>query len=473
MTNRFSQDMNLIDMTLPSQAIQFTTGFASCLVQLLVLCVVGKYLAAVVPVLAAVLFAIQRYYLRTSRQLRILDIEAKAPLYAHFIDTIAGISTIRAFGWHLSFSGRLAEILDLSQRPFYMLFCVQQWLTLVLDLVAGALAVTLVALALSVSVSGDSRGSIGPGALGVALVLTLQFNGLLTQTIQSWTKLETSIGAVARVQQFVASAPVEPGGARVPSASWPESGSVQVCHLTAAHRPGAAAVLTDMSITIAAGEKLAVCGPSGSGKTSLIMALMQMMDLRSGQILIDGTDISTLDGREVRHHLNVVPQDPFFLSGRSLRFNLDPRGNASDASIEMAIRRVSPSLWERLRAIQGSTSNFSSTSTLDAVFVASEWSHGERQLLCLVRALLAPSRVVILDEAMSSVDDKTEALMQQVVETEFRDRTVISVIHRYSHIAWFDRVAVMQHGRIVECDAPLTLLQRDGSFLKQLYNAGL
>lgn len=198
--------------------------------QIVVLCVLGKYLAAVIPVLATALFIVQRYYLRTSRQLRILDIEAKAPLYAHFIDTIRGIGTIRAFGWEMPFSDRLAEMLNLSQRPFYMLFCVQQWLTLVIDLVAGALAITLVALALSLS---DS--DLGPGALGVALVLTLQFNGLLIQTIQSWTKLETSIGAVARVQQFVQNAPLDLGGAKMPTNTWPQRGTVQIQHLTAAH----------------------------------------------------------------------------------------------------------------------------------------------------------------------------------------------------------------------------------------------
>jgi len=231
--NHFSQDMNLIDMTLPSQALQFTSGLAWCLVQLIVLCVLGKTLSAVVPVLVLVLFAIQRYYLRTSRQLRMLDIEAKAPLYAHFIDTIRGIETIRAFGWCSSFSETLATALDLSQRPFYMLFCVQQWLTLVLDLVSGGLAVTLVALALSLS--GGSGLGMSPGALGVALVLTLQFNGLLNQTIQAWTKIETSIGAVARVRRFVHDTPAEPTGAAPPSDTWPAAGILALHNLTAAH----------------------------------------------------------------------------------------------------------------------------------------------------------------------------------------------------------------------------------------------
>ncbi|KAL7941244.1 P-loop containing nucleoside triphosphate hydrolase protein [Trichoderma barbatum] len=457
-TNRFSQDMNLIDMTLPSQALQFTSGFSWCMVQLVVLCVLGKYLAAVVPVLGAVLFVVQRYYLRTSRQLRMLEIEAKAPLYSHFTDTISGIATIRAFGWEMSFSDRLAGILNRSQRPFYMIFCVQQWLTLVVDLVAGALAVTLVAIALSLT-----DNSLGPGALGVALVLTLQFNGLLIQTIQSWTKLETSIGAVARVQQFVKEAPSDLGRLPVPSNSWPQSGRVQVQRLTAAHTPRSEDVLKDVNLDITAGEKIAVCGSSGSGKTSLIMAMMQMMDVRSGRVVIDDTDVATLDGESMRGHLNVVPQEPLFMPG-SLRFNLDPRGLASDASIEAMLRRVSAGLWDKLAT--------SSNGSLHEEFRPSQWSHGEQQLFCLTRALLIPSKVIIFDEAMSSVDEKTEAVMQHIVEAEFQDKTVISIIHRYSHIDWFNRIVVMRGGRIVECDSAHTLLSRSGSAFRALCVAG-
>ncbi|KAK4443530.1 P-loop containing nucleoside triphosphate hydrolase protein [Podospora aff. communis PSN243] len=453
--NRFSQDMNLIDMTLPSQALQFTSGLAWCLVQLIVLCVLGKSLSAVVPVLALVLFSIQRYYLRTSRQLRILDIEAKAPLYAHFIDTIGGITTIRAFGWGHSFSATLAAALDMSQRPFYMLFCVQQWLTLVLDLVAGGLAVTLVALALSMS-DGTGLG-MSPGALGVALVLTLQFNGLLIQTIQAWTKLETSIGAVARVRQFLKETPIEPTGTAPPSESWPAAGVVAFHNLTAAYTPRSAPVLLDVNLTIAPGEKIAICGASGSGKTSLVMALLKMMEVRSGQVHIDHVNIASLDGPEMRSRLTVIPQSPFFMAG-TLQFNLDPANRQPRGAVEKAVEQVSPGLWEKLQRSGG----------LDAEFAMSEWSHGERQLLCLARALLTQSGIVVLDEATSSADSQTEAVIQEVVRTKFRDRTVISVIHRYTHIDWFDRVAVFEGGRIVECDGPRALLESEGSALRRL-----
>lgn len=173
-----------------------------------------------VPILAAVLFVVQKIYLRSSRQLRLLDIEAKAPLYQIFIETIRGLPTTRSFHCQDLFHSKHKAILNDAQKPFYMLMCIQQWLALVLDLIVGAIAVMIVVIATSLS------NSISAGAIGVGLVLILQFNEMLTQTLQSWTRLETSIGAVARVQKFVAETPSEPTGTAVLPAGWPARGAI-------------------------------------------------------------------------------------------------------------------------------------------------------------------------------------------------------------------------------------------------------
>ncbi|KAM7205481.1 P-loop containing nucleoside triphosphate hydrolase protein [Naviculisporaceae sp. PSN 640] len=451
-TNRFSQDMDLIDMTLPSQAAQFTTAVASCAVQLIILCVLGKYLAATIPVLAATLFLVQRYYLRTSRQVRLIDIEAKAPLYKHFIETAQGVASIRAFGWVSTFRDKNRDILNRSQRPFYILLCIQQWLSLVLDLIVGALAVIIVAIATTTSTG------LSAGALGVALVLTLEFNSLLTQCIQAWTKLETSIGAVARVQQFVDTTPSEASGRLSPPADWPSQGALRFENVSARYSALSPPVLSKLNLRIAPREKIAICGPSGSGKTTVIMALLRMIDTTEGNITIDGVDIANLQTDDIRSRLNVVPQDPYFIPG-TIRLNLDPHDRHSAAEIESAIRKVG--LWERIS---------SNGTGLEMELVSSEWSHGERQLLCLARALLVPSRILILDEATSSVDAQTEATMQSIIETEFQHATVISVLHRFTYIDRYDRVAVLQRGgHLVEYDAPSALIGREGSAFGELY----
>ncbi|POR31354.1 Uncharacterized protein TPAR_08439 [Tolypocladium paradoxum] len=450
-TNRFSQDMDLIDMTLPTQAIQFTTGATSCAVQLIIICILGKYLAATIPALGGGLFVVQRYYLRTSRQVRLMDIEAKAPIYKHFIETVQGVASIRAFGWGPAFHEHNSEILNQSQKPFYMLACVQQWLALVLDLIVGALAVIIIAMATSLT------GSISAAGLGVSLVLVLQFNVLLIQSVQAWTKLETSIGAVARVQQFVQDTPSEPNGALPPSADWPSRGAIQFHNLAASYGPHSAPVLNNVSLSVMPGEKVAICGTSGSGKSSLIMATLLMMELREGHITIDDVDISTLQGAALRSRINVIPQETFFMPG-SVRFNIDAQDGSSDAAMTTCLEKVG--LWPKICSSGG----------LDTDLAASEWSHGERQLLCLARAMLVPSKVLILDEATSSVDEQTEATMQGVIDAEFRGRTIISVLHRFRYIHHFDRVAVLRHGQLVECDKPERLLGRQSAF-GELYRA--
>jgi ATP-binding cassette subfamily C (CFTR/MRP) protein 1 len=239
--------------------------------------------------------------------------------------------------------------------------------------------------------------------------------------------------------------------------------------------------LNNISLSVKPGERLAICGPSGSGKSSLILSLLQIIDIQQGQILIDDLDLSGMHCDDVRSCLNVIPQDPFFMPG-TIRFNMDPHQAANDEDIEHAIRKVG--LWDRVNADGGLRTELS----------ASNWSMGERQLFSLARALVSKSPILILDEATSrsvfsfyllalhlplqlpvidfynSVDHKTETTMLEVIEREFKHRTVISVVHRLHFIHSFDRVAFLRHGQLVECDTPKALLERP-SELKQLYDS--
>jgi ABC-type multidrug transport system fused ATPase/permease subunit len=201
---------------------------------LVVLCIAGKYLAITVPFLGLAVFFLQLYYLRTSRQVRLLDIEAKSPLYTHFLETINGIATVRAYGWESMFQDECERKLNRSQKPFYMLMCIQQWLALVLDLVVGVMAVILMAITTSF------KHKFTPGSVGVALNLVLSFGLYLNLCIRSWTQLETSIGAVSRVKSFVADTPSEDRHLNdaewVPQQEWPSQGAIVFEKVTATYR---------------------------------------------------------------------------------------------------------------------------------------------------------------------------------------------------------------------------------------------
>ncbi|KAJ5157847.1 uncharacterized protein N7482_008947 [Penicillium canariense] len=461
--NRFSQDLELIDMDLPIQAVNTNISLANCFVQLIILCVMGKYLAITVPALGIILFFVQSYYLRTSRQVRLLDIEAKSPLFTHFMETMQGITVIRAMRWQPLFQARLQRLLNQSQKPFYMLFCIQQWLQLVLDCIVMALAVILVSLVVSF------RAQFSVGSIGVALNLILAFNQDLMQFIKSWTVLETSIGAVARIQDFVESTPSEEQQHEetppIPT-QWPGRGELVFDRVVASYSRKSPPVLNELSLAIQSGQKVAVCGPSGSGKTSLILGLLQMIDLREGTITVDGVDLSTLACSTVRSRINVVPQEPFFMPG-TLRFNLDrdlEHTPVSDTQLIKALNAVG--LWKKVCA------NGHGGGELDQPLSISDWSMGERQLLSLARALVMKSPILVLDEATSRqvlplslhVDWETEATMQAIIEREFTSQTVISVMHRLRYVEQYDRVALMKHGRLVEYGSPQELLAKPSEF---------
>ncbi|KAM0506276.1 hypothetical protein ACHAP8_001310 [Fusarium lateritium] len=410
------------------------------------------YIAATFPLLGAVYFYLQRAYLRTSRQLRLLDLEEKAPLYTQFLETLSGLATIRAFGWGSAAIEANHALVDRSQRPFYLLMIVQRWLVLVLDLTTAALALLLVGLAVRL------RGDVDVGLTGVSLVQLISLSETVNMLIQFWTSIETSIGAVARIKQFAEDTREENllGETQEPPPQWPDKGAIQIRNLKASYGNDQEDVhwaLDDISFEIKPGEKVAICGRTGSGKSSLFLALLRLLDSKSGSITIDGIFLSSLPRETVRRRLITLTQDQFVLPG-TVRHNADPWGVFSDDDINTALRFVG--LFDAVEQHGG----------LDAPFDEDVLSHGQKQLFFLARVVLRKhdGNVVLLDEVTSSVDYKTEEAIKAIVEHEFKEHTVVSITHRLSTIVDFDRVIVMEKGCVVEVGEPKNLLASDSKF---------
>jgi ABC-type multidrug transport system fused ATPase/permease subunit len=229
--NRFSQDMSLIDMQLPIALVDFSFGVFLCIVEAILIALVSKWAALMYPPLIGILFILQKFYLRTSRQMRFLDLELKSPLYSHFLETLQGLTTIRAFGWQASAEMQNHRLLDNSQRPFYLMFSIQRWLGFVLDALVTVVATVIMALA--TQVHGSSAGG-----LGVSLTNILSFSSTLSLLIRAWTELETSLGAVSRVRTFEKDTPSEHllHEHRQPPADWPSNGELIVSNLSSHYR---------------------------------------------------------------------------------------------------------------------------------------------------------------------------------------------------------------------------------------------
>ncbi|MCJ1475167.1 hypothetical protein MMC13_003827 [Lambiella insularis] len=473
--NRFSQDMELIDGELPFALNNLGVSIFISVAQIFLITIASPCVVLAFPLLFSLFYLIQAFYLQTSQQLRLMELEAKSPLYSHFLETLSGLATIRSFGWVEANLELNDQLLDFAQQPAYMLATIQRWLNLVLDLLGAGLDMIVVGLAVAL------RGN--PGFTGVALVNLISLNMMLKQIIMKWTTVEISIGAVSRVKSFseVTGDEDQPSETDTPPSCWPYSGGLEMRNVSASYGSDQGKMALDkVTLSITAGEKIGICGRSGAGKSSLVLALFRMIELREGSIMIDGINIARLPREEIRSRINAIPQDPYFLSG-TVRLSLDPYGTATDAAMVRALGRVN--LWESIVAQGG----------LGGEMHSAMLSHGQKQLFCLARALLRPGRIVVLDEATSrlvldiifsqtrsesskhapltaahSVDKKTDDLMQRIIREEFQSRTVIVVAHRLDTIIDFDRIALLHNGKLIEYDKPTILLGRDSAF-KRLY----
>ncbi|KAK6217677.1 RAS2 protein [Pestalotiopsis sp. IQ-011] len=455
-TNRFSQDMSVIDTELPYTLIDFALNITTAVMAAVLMCVFSGYFAATLPPIILFCWLLQKFYLKTSRQIRLLDLEAKSPLFTQFLDLLQGLSSVRAFAWQDRFKERYLNLLDASQRPYYLLFCIQRWLGLVLDLMVAVLATILMVLVVKL------RVEFSPRFVALAVLNVTSFSQSLAHVIKDWTQLETSFGAVARVKQFCGETEREdlPHERDPVPESWPSRGHISIKNLTAAYTSDGEPVLHNINLDIPAGSTVGICGRSGSGKSSLMACLLRMMEVGSdSRIEIDGIDITSLPRQAVRAAVAVVPQHPFFLKNTNVRGNLVPIGQQADERILAVLHRLE--MRDAIERMGG----------LDSMLDMDRLSQGQRQLLCLARAVLADKRIIVLDEASSNVDERSERLIRQVIREQFVGCTVIAVAHRLGAVADFDRVAVMGGGRILEWDSPRALLGRSSEF-KRLWDLG-
>ncbi|KAK9419089.1 putative Multidrug resistance-associated protein [Seiridium unicorne] len=458
---RFSQDIRLCDWQLPLNILLTLLSLLACLASIGIAVAAVPYMAIAVPVLAAVIYLLQLVYLRTSRQLRLLEIELKAPIVSLFLDTIHGITTIHAFQWAPAYIQKSFSLLDSSQKPYYLLFCVQRWLILVLALIVMGIEVVVIGLGIAL------RSQVSPGLVGLAIVQLSTLAKGLSELVMQWTEMETSLGAVSRTYRFTHETLREDHlgerAAALPE-EWPSGGSITFENVSATYnphtQPNPNLALNNITFSVKPGETVGICGRTGSGKSSLMAALLRLLPCHQGRILIDGLVVSTMDPEIIRSKLNCVTQEPFLLDGK-IRENLTPWGDqASDEEMTQALEQVD--LWSKVVSLGG----------LDALLADSSLSHGQRQLFCLARALLRKSSILVLDEPTGHIDPATDATIQRIIRKGFPGRTIIMIAHRLESLVEFDTVMVLDSGCLIEIGPPRPLLNDPSSSFSALYRAG-
>ncbi|KAK5652526.1 hypothetical protein OQA88_10432 [Cercophora sp. LCS_1] len=461
--NRFSSDIYRVDEVLARTFQMLFTNLARSAFTLAVISwAVPAAIALIIP-LGGMYVWVQRYYLRTSRELKRLDSVSRSPIYAHFQESLGGISTIRAYRQQDRFEHENEWRVDANLRAYFPSISANRWLALRLEFI-GAVVILAAAGFSVISVSRGSglTGGIVGLAMSYALSITTSLNWIVRQTVE----VETNIVSVERVLEY-ANLPSEAPEIihrNRPPVSWPARGEVEFANYSARYREGLDLVLKNVSLDIKSHEKIGVVGRTGAGKSSLTLALFRIIEADTGNINIDGLNTSSIGLLDLRRRLAIIPQDAALFEG-TVRDNLDPGHVHDDTELWSVLDHAR--LKDHVASMEGG---------LEAKVHegGSNLSQGQRQLVSLARAMLTPSNILVLDEATAAVDVQTDAMLQQTLRSPlFANRTIITVAHRINTILDSDRVVVLEKGEVVEFDTPLELIKKRGVFYGLVKEAGL
>ncbi|KAI0198398.1 P-loop containing nucleoside triphosphate hydrolase protein [Astrocystis sublimbata] len=457
--NRFTADFHSVDTHL-AYAVAFA---ANAFLNLIGVIVAGLFVSPVVIVLSILLLAIASYsanqYLHAARSVKRMESIAKSPVFEQFGSALTGVLTIRSFNKSQIYIERMYRLLDNWAVTTWHLWLFNRWISWRMSVV-GSLFTAFVTIFILISPDMDSA------LAGFALSFALEFSASIMWTIRHYANAELEMNAAERVVEYT-ELPTEDLGGVQPPAAWPTEGRVEVTDLVVSYAEDLPPVLKGLNFSINRNERVGVIGRTGAGKSSLTLALFRFVEARSGNIFIDGVDVSKIRLHDLRSRLAIIPQDPVLFSG-TVRSNLDPFDNHTDAELFDSLARVhlisesETSPGTPASATQQSEASPKNTNIFrDLKSTISEGglnlSQGQRQLLCLARAIVSRPKVMVLDEATSAVDMATDALIQESIRKNFSDSTLLVIAHRLSTIADFDRVLVLSDGRVAEFGTPREL----------------
>ncbi|SJM84141.1 probable Metal resistance protein YCF1 [Zygosaccharomyces bailii] len=450
--NRFSNDIFKVDELLGRTFSQFFNNVIKVSFTIVVICFTTWQFTFFVIPLGMLYMYYQQYYLRTSRELRRLDSTTRSPIYAHFQESLGGLSTIRGYNQQKRFIHINQSRMDNNMSAYYPSVNANRWLAYRLEFIGTI----IIFGAASLSIIRLKNGKLTPGMIGLSLSYALQITQSLNWIVRMTVEVETNIVSVERIKEYSeipSEAPYIIEDHR-PSPDWPTQGAIEFQHYSTRYRPGLELILKDINLKIKPKEKIGIVGRTGAGKSSLTLALFRIIEAAEGRIVIDGLPIDQIGLYDLRHKLSIIPQDSQVFEG-TVRENIDPTEQYTDEEI-----------WHVLE-LSHLKSHISSMGKDGLQTQLTEGggnlSVGQRQLMCLARALLVPTKILVLDEATAAVDVETDKVLQETIRTAFKDRTILTIAHRLNTIMDSDRILVLDAGRVAEFDSPANLLKNSKS----------
>ncbi|KAI1353946.1 multidrug resistance-associated protein [Xylaria sp. FL0043] len=479
--NRFSKDLEAVDQEVAGVAIGVMTCAMGIVITVVLIAAITPGFLVAAVFITALFMLVAMFYLRASRDLKRLESVNRSPLFQQFGETLSGVTTIRAYGDERRFIRDNLGRINKQARPFIFLWGANRWLSFRTDVLGD-----LVAFFAGVFVI-ISLGKIDPGSAGLSLSYAIGFSENILWLIRLYAMNEQNMNSVERVKEYldVEQEPPAINEKNRPPSNWPAHGSVEFIGYSTRYRKELDPVLKDVTFKIQPREKVGIVGRTGAGKSSLTLAIFRALEAETGKILIDDVDIGLIGLKDLRQAVTIVPQDPTLFTG-TIRTNLDPFNLYTDDEVFSALRKVhligtSESLptsatETTFPEVPATASNVgdqiaTGASTPNAtnknIFLdlsspvaesGSNLSQGQRQLLCLARAMLKAPKVLVMDEATASIDYSTDSKIQETIRE--LNTTIITIAHRLATIVDYDKVLVLDHGAVVEYDHPHELLKK-------------
>ncbi|XP_036965888.1 multidrug resistance-associated protein 4-like isoform X3 [Acanthopagrus latus] len=455
--NRFSKDIGYLDSLLPWTFVDFIQVLLQVIGVIAVAAVIIPWiLIPVVPLLAVFLF-LRCYFLQTSRDIKRLESTTRSPVFSHLSSSLQGLSTIRAFKAQQRFQQMFDDYQDLHSEAWFLFLTTSRWFAVRLDGICS-IFVTVTAFGCLYL-----RDGLEPGAVGLALSYAMTLTGMFQWGVRQSAEIENMMTSVERVVEYAELESEAPWQTDTqPPHDWPKTGSITFDRVNFSYSASEPLVLKNLTVVFTSREKVGIVGRTGAGKSSLISALFRLAE-PEGRIMIDGFRTSEIGLHTLRQKMSIIPQDPVLFTG-TVRKNLDPFRQHTDEDLWNALQEV------QMKAVVEDLPNKLETVLMES---GSNFSVGQRQLVCLARAILRKNRILIIDEATANVDPRTDSLIQQTIRDKFHECTVLTIAHRLNTIIDCDRILVLAAGRIQEYDQPYVLLQnQDGLFYQMVQQTG-
>lgn len=417
-------------------------------------------------------------YLYGAREVKRLGSNTKSPVFEQFGSALTGVATIRAFSKTDTYISRMFTKIDDYSTTIWHTWIFNRWMGLRMSIFGGFFTTIVVVMVVLLP-------DIDAALAAFALCFALEYSQALIWTIRHIANLELDMNSAERIIEFSNLSTESIEGAD-PPAHWPSHGCLEFNDLVVSYAEDQPPVLKGVSFRVERNERIGVVGRTGAGKSSITLALFRLLDAQEGSIYIDGLDISTIKLQALRSRLAIIPQDPVLFSG-TVRSNLDPFDKYNNSELHDALERahlVRPGTVainsEQAGVVSTLTSGSFKTDPKHLISLASpisegglNLSQGQRQLLCLARAIVSRSKIMVLDEATSAVDITTDTLIRRTIREEFRDSALIVIAHRLSTIADFDKILVFEDGEVAEFGTPRSLMEsKKGSFRAMVMESG-